>query len=261
MRWLRGLGRGKASQAVSLRAKHRLLAFSLNWRSGISNLCAYLCVSVSSEPRYTYLRDEAYEASLTPRSEAMQTSICRHLSSMWVAVAILAGCNSGGSQLAPSDSMQQRGAQFDRVIQSTVVASAARDSHRISPDGIVYTSANVKIENSQFNLDLNNDGTTDFSIAEANNMYQIGCGGRGGPRYTEYGELSLAAEDSNGFEVNDGYAAKLIGGSLIGARQSFSSVKSWIEYRIAGYDEHCVFYHGEDGIGHPAAEAIWGWLS
>ena len=117
VRWLRGLGRGKPSQAVSLRAKHRLLAFSLNWRSGISNLCAYLCVSVSSEPRYTYLRDEAYEASLTPRSEAMQTSICRHLSSMWVAVAILAGCNSGGSQLAPSDSMQQRGAQFDRVIR------------------------------------------------------------------------------------------------------------------------------------------------
>jgi hypothetical protein len=78
--------------------------------------------------------------------------------------------------------MQQRGAQFDRVkIQSTVVPSAAHDSHRISPDGIVYTSANVKIKNSQFNLDLNNDGTTDFVIAEANLMYQTGCGGRGGP--------------------------------------------------------------------------------
>ena len=80
---------------------------------------------------------------------------------------------------------------MERVIESTVVASAARDSHRISRDGIVYTSANVKIETSEFNLDLNNDGTTDFWLSEANNMYQIGCGGRGGPRYTEYGELSL----------------------------------------------------------------------
>jgi hypothetical protein len=58
--------------------------------------------------------------------------------------------------------------------------------------------------------------------------------------------------------VNDGSAAKLIGGSLIGASQSFSSVKSWIEYRVAAYDAHCVFYGGESGNWPPLSRGYLG---
>ncbi len=169
-------------------------------------------------------------------------------------VMVLTACNSGGAQVTPQGSMQGA-TSFDTAKSQT---SVAHGTEKVSPDGIVYTPAHVRIVNSQYNLDLNNDGTTDFVITEGNSTVPSGCSGRGGPFYDVQGSLSLTAEGSNGFEVNGGDAAKLTGGSLIGASQSFASGASWIEDRFSEYDTHCVHYGGVIGNWPPPSRGYLG---
>lgn len=141
--------------------------------------------------------------------------------SVCAAVAILAGCNNGGSQAIPLRS-QQLAAPFNTAkIESTLVASVAHGTRRVSPDGIVYTPADVLIENSQYNLDLKNNGTTDFVIADVTGKRETECDGQ--LEYNEWGELSLASISSpgNGYEMRGDYVARLRRGSPIGPSQSF----------------------------------------
>ena len=104
-------------------------------------------------------------------------------------------------------------------IHSTAVASVARTTLRVSPDGIVHMPANVQIKNSTYNLDLNNDGITDFVIQETNEYSGPTCNGQ----FSRYGVLTLSSGDSNGFQVHLGYVAKLVGRSPIGPNEFFTT--------------------------------------
>ena len=144
----------------------------------------------------------------------------------FVASAILVGCS--GSQLAPLGLERSSGvAPFDMgKIQSTAVASVAHDAQRVSPNGIVYTPANVQIENAQYNLDLDNDGTSDFVITESNTTTPGRCNPERGQDV--HARLSLAGQGSNGSEVRvNGYVARITSGSPIGPSQGFAT-GSWL---------------------------------
>lgn len=158
------------------------------------------------------------------------TNFSRYALLVWASVSVLAACNSGGSQVAPLGSMQQRAAPFDmQKIQSTTVASVAHGAHRVTPDRIVYTPANVQIENSHYNLDLNNDKTTDFVISERNGSGSAPyC-----PSKTDYYQrLRLTGQGSNGVVLVNSYAARLVSGSSIGPSQSFSTRLSLMEFYV-----------------------------
>ena len=113
------------------------------------------------------------------------------------------------------------------VFGSREIGNTFGSYKRVSPDGIVYTPAKHLIENSQYNLDLNNDGTTDFVITESNTVSKPNCfpPPRGN---NELAKLSLGtSQSSNGFETNSNFVARLTSGSPIGPNQSFTS-GSWI---------------------------------
>jgi hypothetical protein len=159
------------------------------------------------------------------------SDLCRQALIVCALVTALAGCNTGGSQVAPVGPMQQNG-----------VASLALGANRVEPDRIIYTPSNVQIDNSSYNLDLNNDGTTDFTIAESNSQNE-GC-----DRHTNYwGSLSVANSQSGGgvigFTQLDGtYAEALKSGSLIGQGEAFSSGSVPMEYVAVlwlGYYHQC----------------------
>ena len=91
-------------------------------------------------------------------------------------------------------------------------------------DGVVYTPVrpNVQIETSQYNLDLNNDGATDFVITESNTTHPPACTPpRGGT--DAYATLALRGQGSNGFEISNDYVARVSSGSPIGRSQSFTT--------------------------------------
>lgn len=110
--------------------------------------------------------------------------------------------------------------QITSVPTATTVSSVAHTTQRVSPDGIVYTPVNVQIENSQYGLDLNNDSTPDFNIADVTNKQKFECDGH--PEYNENGALSLeSVSNFNGYEMHGDYVARLRKGSPIGPSQSF----------------------------------------
>jgi hypothetical protein len=152
--------------------------------------------------------------------------------------------------------MQQRAASFGpQKIQSG--ASAAPGAHRFSPDGVVYTPANVKIENSQYNLDLNNDNTTDFIISESNEQVNS-CGGHGS---SYYATLGVTGPGSNSVEVSNVSAANLVGGSPIGPSQSFQTGELNIEeifYVWHIVDFSCRLSKGQAGNWFPPSTGYLG---
>ena len=149
-------------------------------------------------------------------------------------VTVLTACNSGGPQVTPLGSMQRSAARFGiKEPRAAVVAPVVHDAHRVSPDRIVYTRADVFIENSQYNLDLNNDGTADFVISESNTQEK--CGGK-----TDYrGAVSLIGQGSNGVEVSNGSASQLGSGSPIGPSQSFLTGSWPVEDAYVIWLIHC----------------------
>ena len=118
------------------------------------------------------------------------------------------------------------GSQTSSVPTATEVASVAHATQRVSPDGIVYTFADVKIDNSEYNLDLNNDGITDFGITESKSTTQGRCNPERGQEDV-HARLSLSSGNSNGSEVRvNGYVARVTRGSPIGPSRDFAT-GSW----------------------------------
>jgi hypothetical protein len=123
------------------------------------------------------------------------------------------------------------------VVLSTTQPSEAR---------IVYTPTHVKVD-SPYNLDLNRDGMTDFTIQQ--NHRQIhGC--PIGPLYLD--SLTVTATQGNG-EVGShngiAYVAALDRGVIIGSNQSFISdfEANMAAVRSGYYFLHCVHYHDTYG--------------
>jgi hypothetical protein len=135
-------------------------------------------------------------------------------SRMWcvcAAVSIVVGCSSSGSQLAPAVSPYQQGS-----------AAVVRGANGVAPDGIIYTPANIKIQSSQYGLDLDNDGMPDFIISEHN------WGSSCFPR--SYGELRAQPLSTAGLETDfGGYALALDSGSVISQSAYFRNRKSLIQ--------------------------------
>lgn len=134
-----------------------------------------------------------------------------------MAAFVLSAC--GGTQIPNTP------AAFRATTGGTIRARAASDSalaalplRRVSPATIVYTPANVRIDNSSYNLSLKNDGMTDFVIKSFTYSRVSGCG-----YYNKYGSLSVDAPGSNGVETDNGWVAVLLSGSRIGPLQTFSN--------------------------------------
>jgi hypothetical protein len=82
---------------------------------------------------------------------------------------------------------------------------------------VIYTPVNVTILNRTYGLDVNNDGTADFKITEANSRFRFGCVS------IDSGSLSIAsaAPGPNGVEGTGGYASALSSGSAVGQGTPF----------------------------------------
>ena len=144
------------------------------------------------------------------------------------------------------------GVQTASVPPAPVAASVAHTTQRVSPDGIVYTPANVHIKNSTYNLDLNNDGTTDFVIEEINDYFGPSCM----RQENLHGYLGLSGDGSNGFQVNNTYVAKLTGGSPIGPEESFTTGLGTMENVTLTFSPEgrgCSESYVAEGNWHPYA--------
>lgn len=183
--------------------------------------------------------------------------LSRYVLAAYAFGTVLSACNSAGPQLTPLGSMQRRAAPFGlQRIESE--PSVAQRAHRVSPDRIVYTPANVQIENSQYNLDLNNNKTTDFIISEFN-THGNSCGGHG-PSY--FANLGVTGKRSDSVEVSNIYGAdNLIGGSPIGPSQSFQTGQLNIEelfYVWHIVDFACRLSKGQEGNWFPPSSGYLG---
>jgi hypothetical protein len=94
---------------------------------------------------------------------------------------------------------------------------------------IVYTPVNVVIENSTYSLDLNNDGTTDFTISGVNKFGY--CSDLFGHHHIPRDSATIKALPvlGNGVE-GGGRAAALDQGSTIGPGQKFYGAASLLEH-------------------------------
>jgi hypothetical protein len=129
--------------------------------------------------------------------------------SVCVAVAMLAGCNSGGSQLAP-DSMQQ--------------SAVGSGGSVVRPLSIVYTptsvACSVPVDRScMFAIDVNNNGKTDFTVEESLSFHKCS-----GPlQYWVSGSVTVRPARVPG--VVDGAVSRWAGalntGDQIGKNQNF----------------------------------------
>jgi hypothetical protein len=164
-----------------------------------------------------------------------------------IANALLVGCASSGSQLAPTGPMQQS------AVRSGTNDSFVRDSNRVAPDAIIYTPTDVTIENSSYNLDLTNNGTTDFTITESNSQ-QKGCSG-----HTDYfGSLAVKhGQTGGGVETSNvrpkSFAAALASGSPIGSGQKFRygdvpMQEVGVAWQYFPYLKRCVELPGKQGF-------------
>jgi hypothetical protein len=107
---------------------------------------------------------------------------------------------------------------------------------------IVYAPVNVTIENSTYNLDLNNDGNTDFVISESNTSQ-----GPGKPCTYDvnfYGSLTTTANPKQraAVEGTNGLALALSSGSPIGQGQDFLLGTVVMEQDSTTW--HYTFEHG-----------------
>jgi hypothetical protein len=155
-----------------------------------------------------------------------------------MAVFVLSGCGAAQTPNVPG----------------IAVDSVAHTTQRVSPDGIVYAPVNVHIESSNYNLDLNNDGTIDFVIAESNTGFHWTFGPCKG-RFLYNGTLELTGQGSDGVEVSGNFAARLVSGSPIGPGQSFSTGSWEMETAVGGWGivdgNSCVQKVGTNGNWPP----------
>ncbi len=119
----------------------------------------------------------------------------------------------------------------------------------------------MRIVNRNYNLDLNNDGTTDFVVTESNTTRKAACYGgvRHGP--DNFGTLSLTSQGSNGFEVSSYAVAKLISGSPIGPSQSFATGSGVMESRALTWQYvqgQCLREYQADGNWPPPSDDYLG---
>jgi hypothetical protein len=133
----------------------------------------------------------------------------------------------------------------------SVLTACSKGVQLVSRDGILYTAANVRIENSLYNLELNNDGSVVsknvFVITESNETGGPYCNVRG---MNETATLSLASQGSNAFEVNDGYVARLVKGSRIGPAQSFMTGSEKMEFTLSIWEQgqmYCEPVRAQEG--------------
>ena len=98
---------------------------------------------------------------------------------------------------------------------------------------IVYTKVNVQIpSNSSYNLDLNNDGVTDFTITTAYSYSK--CQGPGGGGFKMYFSVGETPASGNGAEGSP--PARLMNGDLIGPSQTFYGGTGSMAYL---YKQYC----------------------
>jgi hypothetical protein len=155
------------------------------------------------------------------------SSLSQNALSVCASVAILAGCSSGGSQLAPSSSVSARS-----VDSALNLLPESRGS-------IVYTPSNsscsVELGNScSFNIDVNNDGSSDFTINVA--YGESHCA----PHCVYYAIATVQPALGNGVIANTyGWASPLATETKIGSREPFYYAGALMadvgEYILHGY--------------------------
>jgi hypothetical protein len=111
---------------------------------------------------------------------------------------------------------------------------------------IVYTPTKVVINHIPYNLDLNHDGTTDFSIATS---FRFAYPCRNGP-WHEYRLWEMPSRGNGAVVAADGYAAALGKGVKIGSEQSFIPSSEAMAYVVSGWylaKNTCFYQHGMYG--------------
>jgi hypothetical protein len=148
-----------------------------------------------------------------------------------VAVAILAGCSSGGTQVTPGGPTSQ---------------SAALDA--IQPGSIVYTQVNKKIMNGgRLKLDIDNNGKDDFEFIQY--YYPHYCQtGIGSQLCGAVGGLLVSPRKSGNGTANGaqgGWAAVLPYGNPIDSEVSFNTAKSLMyDYGVGDLGRERPFSNG-----------------
>jgi hypothetical protein len=122
--------------------------------------------------------------------------------------------------------MQQNRATGTLAIISFALLLAALT--QAAPAEIVYTPVNVVIANNAYSLDLNNDGTTDFTIEGANNFGY--CSDLFGHHNLPHDKATIKVVPVTGNGVERGsHVAALDAGSVIGPGQKFYGAASLME--------------------------------
>jgi hypothetical protein len=135
------------------------------------------------------------------------------------------------------------------TLRVTIVTAIAAILASNVPAGakVIYTPVNVTIENSTYNVDLNNDSAIDFTIVEANGESGVIC-------KTSSGVLGAGATTSgNGVAM---HGRPLAAGSLIRSSQSFFSqvtleavVRQWGPYPCGNdHSRSGAWLHVESGF-------------
>jgi hypothetical protein len=122
---------------------------------------------------------------------------------------------------------QNRASRTLAIISFALLLAALTQAARAE---IVYTPVTVVIQNNTYGLDLNNDGTADFTIKGVNKYgecYDIINGHNYGPNY----QANIRIQPVAGNGAEGGWkAAALNAGSIIGPGQSFYGAGSQIEF-------------------------------
>jgi len=121
---------------------------------------------------------------------------------------------------------QNRASRTLAVISFALLLAALTQAARAE---IIYTPVNVVILNSTYSLDLNNDGTTDFTIKGVNKFdYCYDLFGHKDPR--DVASIKVLPVTGNSVEGWAHAAAALDTGSVIGPGQKFYGAASGMEY-------------------------------
>jgi hypothetical protein len=129
-----------------------------------------------------------------------------------LAALVVGGCSGGG--VSPDSA-------------TNVPVTAPYGANRVGPDAIIYTPADVDIQDSQYNLDLDSDGRPDFSLK------QVTHSGGGCDDYNTRATFSTTTLRSSNVQGSSGLVAALPYGSPIGLSQSFLSGEVLVDrYRL-----------------------------
>jgi hypothetical protein len=135
---------------------------------------------------------------------------------------------SSGFCQTVSNSIRQHLSRFS--VAAIVVVIGLFGLARLAGADVVYNSANITINQGTYNLDLNGDGVTDFTITS-------GESGNCDPGSTESGLLSEMPASGNGAIIGP-----LTKGNEIGPDQVFTGGTSGLASFVAEFDhDKCVF--------------------